>query len=160
MQQCTGTPGRLALGLMLGVWMFGSPSLASTSERIWTDTASGVAIGGYDPMTYFVDGEALRGLATHEWTWGGVTWRFRNSGNLMAFKRHPVVYAPQLGGYGVMAAAEGLTARGHPQVWSIHKGRLYLFHTAEARDAWRLDPDKWTKMAIDKWPVAAKTLSR
>ncbi len=150
----------LALGSGLLAWGYVQPALASTNERIWTGTASGIAIGGYDPMTYFVDGLARQGSSSFEWTWQGVTWRFRNEGNLSAFKRHPVVYAPQLGGYGVMAAAEGLSARGHPHVWSIHKGKLYLFYSTEARSEWRKDPDKWTGAATAKWPAIERTLSR
>lgn len=153
-------PACLVPVLVMLIGIFAQPSAASTSERIWTGDASGLAIGGYDPIAYFVDGKPRMGLPSFEWTWHGVTWQFRNTGNLIAFKRHPGVYAPRFGGYGVMAAAEGLSARGHPHIWSIHKGRLYLFYSQAARSAWRKDPDTWTQAAETKWPAILKTLSR
>jgi len=39
--------------------------------RFWTDPATGFAVGGYDPVSYFTPGGPRRGSADYEATWRG-----------------------------------------------------------------------------------------
>lgn len=133
---------------------------ASTMERIWTDPVSGIALSGYDPLSYFVDGKPRLGRAEHEVTWGGVTWRFTNEGNAVVFRRDANVYAPQFGGHGVVSIAKGWPASGNPELWSLFDGKLYFFHSLEALETWKADRKRWTRQAASRWPQVQKQLSR
>lgn len=135
-------------------------SLAATSEQIVVDERTGLAISGFDPVGYFTDGDARQGDAEHELRFAGAAWRFRNAGNQAAFAAHPDVYMPRFGGYDPVAATRGVAVPGHPQLWSIHRDRLYLFYDANARAAFAGDPDRYVEGAERRWPDVERTLAR
>lgn len=87
---------------------------------------SGVAIDGYDPVAYFVEGRARRGSGAVTMNWGGATWHFVGIGNRNAFAADPARYAPAYGGYCAWAASRGKIARVDPRAWHIENGRLFL----------------------------------
>ena len=64
---------------------------AATTERIVVDRHSGIALGGFDPVAYFVDADAMRGKGEFEHAFAGVVWRFRNEGNRAAFADDPKI---------------------------------------------------------------------
>src|SRR5271169_877515 len=72
---------------------------ASTTERVVVNRFSGIAIEGFDPVAYFVEGRAVRGLEDFEAGEAGAVWRFHNEGNRAFFVAHPEIYGPQFGGY-------------------------------------------------------------
>jgi hypothetical protein len=137
-----------ALALTVGV----APVGAQTTERIVSDRHTGLAIGGFDPVAYFIDGEALVGRGTQEFRHGGVVWRFRNPGNRAVFMQTPDLYMPVHGGYDPTAVARGTAVPGNPTLWVIAAGRLYLFYTVEARDQFLAAPDKAIAAAEAQWP--------
>lgn len=134
------------------------PAHAAVTERIVIDRHTGLAISGFDPVAYFTDAAALIGAPEHEYTLDGVTWRFRNEGNLGAFAADPQVYTPQFGGYDPVVAARGVASPGHPQIWLIHDKRLYLFSTEKTRKAFAGDAQSLLAAAQDKWPEVLRTL--
>jgi len=84
----TGIAVSLALAmLVLTGHLFAAP-------RVWLDTATGFAIGGYDPVAYHTNKAPTRGREGVEHRWGGSVWKFENSGNRDAFAKHPEIYAP------------------------------------------------------------------
>jgi len=102
----------------------------------WVDPASGLALGGFDPVTYFAGETPRQGSRRHEAVWAGKSWRFVDQGNKAAFERAPETYAPRYGGHGALAMAIGNINRGDPLIWLRYEGKLYFFHSAEARDDW------------------------
>jgi hypothetical protein len=54
-----------------------SPSIAGSSVN--TGSMGGIAIMGYDPVAYFTEGRAVKGLPDHALVWLGATWNFANS---------------------------------------------------------------------------------
>ncbi len=131
---------------------------AATTERIVVDRHTGLALFGFDPVAYFTDAQPLMGRVGLEYWFAGATWRFRNEGNQAAFTDHPGIYMPRFGGYDPMALARGVAKPGHPHVWLVFGGRLYLFDRAEARAAFAANPDKAIAAADTKWPAVLKTL--
>ncbi|MES1155374.1 MAG: YHS domain-containing (seleno)protein [Pseudorhodoplanes sp.] len=131
---------------------------AATTERIVTDRNTGLAISGFDPVAYFTDAVPRAGLPDHELASSGVTWRFRNEGNMAAFAADPETYSPQFGGYDPVGIARGVATAGHPQLWLIHDKRLYLFQTAETRERFTADPDAVRAVAEEKWPDVERGL--
>ena len=73
-------------------------SAAWAKEPINTDT-QGLAIKGYDPVAYFMQGKPLRGSEELTYQWMGSEWRFASAEHLHLFKSNPHKYAPQYGGY-------------------------------------------------------------
>ena len=102
------------------------PVCAATTERIVVDRHSGLAISGFDPVAYFTDAVPRKGIEDHELSSAGVTWRFRNEGNMAAFVADPDIYTPQFGGYDPVAVARGVAAAGHPQLWLIPLALIIL----------------------------------
>ena len=74
-------------------------SASTTTDMIVADPLSGIAIFGFDPVAYFVEGRARAGERGHEAIWSGVAWRFCSEANRIAFLRNPDVFAPAFGGY-------------------------------------------------------------
>lgn len=143
----------LALGL-------GGGLQAGTTERTVADSHTGLAIDGYDPVAYFVDGEARLGLPEHEFRYGGVVWRFRNEGNQAAFAADPHVYAPGFGGHDPVGVARGVARPGHPRVFAISSGTLFLFFSEAARGKFLADPGRLKAAAEARWPEVSATLAQ
>jgi len=97
------------------------------------DPITGYAIGGYDPVSYFVDGQPRKGEREHEYKWGGAAWIFVNEGNMAAFARDPEAYAPMFAGCGGYALSEGFATAGNPFIYAVVDGRLVFFHSVVNR---------------------------
>ena len=136
----------------------GRPIFAATTERVVSDPASGLAIGGFDSVAYFTDAAPRLGNSDFELSFAGVVWRFRNEGNRAAFIANPDVYMPRFGGYDPVAVARGASAPGHAELWAIAGERLYLFYSAAARDAFAGDPGSAIGAAERVWPAVLRKL--
>jgi len=157
-----GKPSRrdlLAAAVAVGGWAAISPARAATTELVATDHHNGLAIGGFDPVAYFVDGSAQLGKTAFEHAFAAVVWRFRNAGNQAAFIADPEVYMPRFGGYDPMGIARGVAVPGNPRLWLITDERLYLFFTRDARGAFADDVEGVTAQADGQWPAVQRTLS-
>jgi YHS domain-containing protein len=153
----------IALGLLAGlggVVATGSMVAASTTERVVTNRYSGLAIEGFDPLSYFVDGHPKRGLPDFEAAQGGAVWRFCNEGNRASFVAHPEIYGPQFGGYDPVDLARGVTVAGNPLFWLIAGNRLYLFGREETRDVFAANPAPYVKEANLRWPALEEKLAQ
>jgi YHS domain-containing protein len=140
-----------------------SPSFiahAATTERVVTNRFSGLAIEGFDPVAYFVEGQPVQGLREFEASAEGVVWRFHNEGNRAFFLAHPEVYGPQFGGYDPVDVARGVTVAGNPLFWVIAGERLYLFGFEANRDAFVADPQHYLEQARARWPVLLQGLAK
>ena len=102
---------------------------------IVTDPLTGVAIDGYDPVSYFTDPEPQPGLPDYEYDWGGVPWYFESAANRDVFARHPEIYAPQYGGHCLMSLSRGYLSDGKPRLYAIEGLKLYFFYSSANRDA-------------------------
>ncbi|MCB1518168.1 MAG: hypothetical protein KDJ19_11200 [Hyphomicrobiaceae bacterium] len=95
-----------------------------------TDALTGVALSGYDPVSYFTAGEPQMGSSELEFYWQGVSWYFASLANLENFRRAPEFYAPQFGGHGAMSMARGYLSQGDPQIYLVLDDELFLFYSA------------------------------
>jgi YHS domain-containing protein len=126
-------------------------ALAATPE-IFTGLAKGVAVGGYDAVSYFEGGEPQRGEEKYATAWKGAIWRFASQENLDAFKTDPEKYAPQYGGYCAYAVSRGYTAKGDPVAWTVVDGRLYLNYSLDVRKTWAENIPGNIAKANGNWP--------
>ena len=127
------------------------PSKGLTEDKFWADSATGLAIGGFDPVSYFTQSAAEEGSPEYEVHWSGSYWQFANEGNMAAFKRDPAVYAPQFGGNGTIAASRGFVAPGKPRIWHIWEGKLFFFQSTANRKAWLALSKAERQQLLDDW---------
>lgn len=130
----------------------------NVTERVVTDPVTGLAIYGFDPVSYFTDGRPSAGSADFEYRAEDVIWRFRNEGNRAAFAAAVHVYRPRFGGYDPVAIGRGVATAGHPQIWAIAGDRLYLFYDRESRAKFLVNPNEAVRLADEKWAVVLRTL--
>lgn len=131
---------------------------AVTTELMISDRHSGLALFGYDAVSYFIDQAAHSGSAEYELTFGGLTWRFRSEANRAAFRTEPDAYLPKFGGYDPMGVVRGVPVAGHPAVFAIYRNQLFLFTTEESRREFLQRPDALLQAARTSWQDVRKTL--
>jgi hypothetical protein len=150
------------LALLVGICLAWADfaARASTTERLVVNRFSGLAIEGFDPVGYFVDGRAEQGLPDFEAAEAGAVWRFRNEGNRAFFVARPDVYGPQFGGYDPTDVARGVAFAGNPRFWVVTGERLYLFGLEASRDAFAADPERYLRQAVARWPELEQGLAQ
>ena len=139
---------------LLGSLPFGaliSPAVSAQTPRIYAH--DGIAIDGTDPVAYFTQGRPVAGSRKITHKWRGVTWRFSSQENRAAFASDPQAYAPQYGGYCAWAVANGYTAKGDPDAWSVVDGKLYLNFSKSVRRRWSKDIPGNISRGNANWPA-------
>lgn len=127
------------------------PALAQSS-KLYTGLVPGTAVGGYDSVAYFTQGQAVPGRADITLEYAGATWRFASEDNRAAFAANPDRYAPQYGGHCAFAAAKGQLAKGDPEAWHIENGKLYLNFNKQVQKMWFKDMQLYIQQADANWP--------
>jgi YHS domain-containing protein len=118
---------------------------------VFTDKR-GVALEGYDPISYFADGKPAKGDEKIEATYNGALFHFTSQAHRETFEKTPAKYAPAYGGYCGYAASVGKVRPANPLLWSIVDGQLVVQHTRGAAELWERDVPG-NKLKADKyWP--------
>jgi len=144
----------IAVALLLALPALGD-SLVTTTV---TDPLTGVAIDGYDAVSYFTDPEPQPGKPDFEYVWQGVPWYFESAANRDVFLRNPEVYAPQFGGHCVTSLGRGYLSDGKPRLYLVRALKLYFFYSTANRDAFQLSPEEALKAAAENWPKLLPSL--
>ncbi|CAM3479818.1 YHS domain-containing (seleno)protein [Parendozoicomonas haliclonae] len=111
-----------------------------------------LAVGGYDPVAYFTEEDAMKGSEDFEYDWQGAKWRFISQKHLDLFKANPEKYAPRYGGHCAWAvASKNRLYRGSPQHWDIVQGELYLNHSDSVNRRWRANSQQHIGEADENW---------
>lgn len=113
--------------------------------------AGAVAIKGYDSVSFFQAGKALKGNASFTVQWHNLTWYFATRENRDLFAASPEKYAPQYDGYCAWAMTEERKAVTDPEVWKIVDGKLYLNCSRAAYEKWSKDIPGNIKKADANW---------
>lgn len=112
----------------------------------------GVALEGYDPVSYFSKDGPRKGEPAIEATYNGALYRFVSPAHREQFEKDPARYAPAYGGYCGYAASIGKVRPANPLLWSIVDGRLIVQHTKGAVELWEKDIPGNKKKADAFWP--------
>lgn len=89
----------------------------------------GLAVQGYDVVSYFTKGKAVKGISSHTVIHQGVKYQFSTVENKEDFKKNPTKYEPQYGGWCAYAlGAAGEKVEIDPSTFKILNGKLYLFY--------------------------------
>jgi YHS domain-containing protein len=146
----------IAAGLLLLVTAARADGLITS---IVNDPLTGVAIDGFDPVSYFTDAETQPGLPDYEYDWGGVPWYFESAANRDVFARNPQIYAPQYGGHCLMSLSRGYLSDGKPRLYVVEGLKLYFFYSAANRDAYLMARSAAVSDAEKNWPKLRDGLS-
>lgn len=93
-------------------------------------------IEGLDPVA-LTRGEEVQGEEGFAVVRGRFRYLFANAENQRLFEEDPERYEVQVDG---LCAQMGGTVLGHPDLWAVHDGRLYLFGTPGCRERFQAAP--------------------
>jgi YHS domain-containing protein len=117
--------------------------------------ASGVAIDGYDPVSYFVSRKAIEGKKEFSFAHEGATYYFTSKANHDAFQSNPTKYEPQYGGWCAFAMGDsGTEVEVDPETFKIIDGKLYLFYNKffnNTLNSWNKDEANLKAKADKNW---------
>ncbi len=136
------------LAVLAALWS----ASASADPQARLVALDGVAVAGFDPVAFFVDGRALSGQPEIALRWRGVRWHFASPGHRAAFEADPHAYAPQFGGYCALSVARGRPVPADPRYWAIMDGRLYLAEGPGPLALLLASPAETVHAAQQNWP--------
>jgi YHS domain-containing protein len=113
--------------LAFATFLWGAYAPLSVAAEDGQRTAR-VALQGYDPVAYFVDGHPVKGASEFSFQFDDAVYYFASAENRKMFAADPDRYAPQYSGYCAMALSIGRKFEADPQSWAISNGRLYVFN--------------------------------
>ena len=123
------------LALLAGFGPLVATKAGALVESVVTNPLTGVALDGYDPVSYFLPSGPLKGSPDYVAEYQGVPWYFASAANRDVFQRHPEIYAPQFGGHCAMGLTRGYLSDGRPELYVIDHMKLYLFYSLANREA-------------------------
>jgi YHS domain-containing protein len=111
----------------------------------------GIAIKGYDPVSYFTVQKAIAGDPAITFSWKGAQWQFSSIENLELFKKQPEKYAPQFGGYCAYGVSENHKSPTDPNAWTVVGEKLYLNYNLKVKELWSKDIPGRIQKADSNW---------
>jgi YHS domain-containing protein len=123
------------------------------------NTEHGLAIKGYDPVSYFTAGKPTPGLTQFSTTYKGAIYRFSSAENRARFIATPDKFVPQYGGYCAFAISLNQIADIDPDQWAIVNDKLYLNNGFFAQSLWSLDKSGNIVRGDHNWPLYPKLTS-
>lgn len=138
--------------LILGRTCFSQADMASIKNMNLTD---GVAIKGYDAVTYFTENKAVKGNRDIISSYKGIKYCFSSKGDQELFNSNPVKYEPQYGGWCAYAmGSDGSKVEIDPSTFKILDGKLFLFYNRffnNTLKSWNADEVKLHRQADENW---------
>lgn len=115
----------------------------------------GVALEGYDPVSYFRSSKPVRGNASITHSHEGIKYCFSSEQNKKLFITSPDSYEAAYGGWCAYAmGARGEKVEVDPETFKIIDGRLFLFYNkyfTNTLDSWNKDEAKLKANADVQW---------
>jgi YHS domain-containing protein len=147
--------------IMIVMCFVATASIAQSSLRTkHFNLEKGVAIQGYDPVSYFTQSKAQKGNAQFQYNYEGAVYRFVSQANLDLFKQSPQKYEPQYGGWCAYAmGASGEKVEVDPETFKIVNGKLYLFYHSWVNNTllkWNEDENHLLPTADKNWKSISK----
>lgn len=141
---------RLAMAVLLFTIL--ANGIASAAKPVYSGGRDRAAIRGYDAVSYFTQGQPVKGSKEFSLKHKGAKWLFSSQDNLDTFKNAPEKYMPQFGGYCAYAVANGSRASSKPEYFTVHEGKLYLNYSKSVYKKWIKDKDEYIDSANKEWP--------
>ena len=104
-------------------------------KKSWLLGAEGLALQGYDPLSYFDAKGPVKGDKKHASTFRGVTYWFSTDENRKKFDAEPQKWEPPYGGWCAFAVIDGEKVEVDPTNFEVIDGKVYLFYKGFWGDA-------------------------
>jgi YHS domain-containing protein len=141
--------------LGLGMMVIATMALAETAAPL-NQTTDGVAMDGFDVVSYFENAAPAKGDASYAVEHQGAQWLFASQEHADAFSADPARYVPRNNGWCSYAVSEGYGAEvDFVNGWSIVDGALYLNWDQSVRDLFMAEQDKRIPAAEANWPAVS-----
>ncbi len=135
----------------------GLPELPRPGETMQRHLRTGIALSGFDPIGYHLNGQPTPGRPEFEILYRGSIWRFASAANRDAFLSDPEIYSPAFEGFDPTGVADGNAVETSPSQFAILDGRLFLFRTAENRQQFLKDKNVLAQ-AVAQWADVARAV--
>ena len=132
---------------------------AQSGEQAINCAPDGIAVGGYDLVSYHQEGGPVAGTEEFSAESGGLTYLFANAENLERFRQAPAEYLPVYRGFCAATLAMGRLACPDYTNFKIEEGRLLLFEVTgftNGRTLWNSDPSDFRQRADANFPRLVK----
>ena len=104
----------------------------AVAQTATSSSGARIALEGFDPLSYFDPGRPEKGSPKFQFAFDDAVYWFKSADHQAKFAADPERYAPQYGGYCVVALAGGEKVEADPLAWSISNGKLYVFGAKES----------------------------
>lgn len=141
----------LLLPAALAVWPLAASASDRRPEHLCIDD-KGIALGGFDPMSYWQGGGPQRGARKHEATLEGARFWFASEATKAAFLADPQRYLPQYGGFCAFGVSHGKKYPGNPLIFQIFGDRLFVEYDRAAKAVWEKGIERNIAIADRIWP--------
>ncbi|MFN4028048.1 MAG: YHS domain-containing (seleno)protein [Flavobacterium sp.] len=125
--------------------------LMTMSISAQNNLKDGVAIQGYDPVAYFVEGKAVLGLKEIKTQYDNATYYFATDVNKEEFVKNPDKFVPQYGGYCAYGLSKGYKAPIDPKAFTIVEDKLYLNYSLDVKAEWMKQREERIVKANENW---------
>ena len=127
------------------------PGVAQTKTLLNLDKA-GVAIQGYDPVSFFTDHKPVKGSEQFVQRHNGAVYLFVSREHRDLFKADPAKYEPSFGGYCAYGVSHNKLAEVDVEAFQIVDGRLLMQYSKGVRDDFNKDTKGNLSKADANWP--------
>lgn len=130
-------------------------SFSASAQQSYTNVDDNfVALGGYDPVSYFTQDRPSKGNDSFTAQHDGATYHFASQESLDTFNADPEKYAPAYGGYCAYAMGKGYLANANPETYKIKDGKLLVFFNnfvVNTLNRWNRDEANLYESAERNW---------
>jgi YHS domain-containing protein len=110
-----------------------------------------LALSGYDPISYFIDGHPEKGSADYQASYDDATYWFKTPEHRATFVADPDHYAPRFQGFCTVTLSRGARLEADPEAWAIADGKLYVFGAKEAVPMFQAQTASVIEKATENW---------
>ncbi len=104
-----------------------------------------IPLEGLDPVM-LAQGKEVQGDMKFQVTRGRFQYIFANAENKAAFEKDPARYEIQLNGY---CARMGAPTTANPDLYAVHKERIYIFGSEECQTVFKAAPEKYLEVPTE-----------
>jgi YHS domain-containing protein len=147
----------LFLFILIAVFLKVNAQTEQIRKKHFNINSKGLALQGYDPITYFTSETPKKGNKENNYNYKGITYYFSSSSTLALFKSNPEKWEPAYGGWCAYAmGSSGEKVEIDPETFKIVDGKLCLFYNAYFNNTlpkWNKDEKKLKLQADKNWLI-------
>jgi len=144
----------LSVAFLLLVTLSNAQGNAKARQTLF-NLDNGVALKGYDPVSYQKLGKAIKGRKEISAIVEGATYYFSSEEDKKTFMAAPGSYEPAYGGWCAYAMGEtGEKVDIDPETFKVEKGRLFVFYNRFFNNTlpkWNKDEERLRAQADQHW---------